>query len=151
MSGQTVIEAGTGAADRLVGQIEEELAAAKDLLRRMDVARGEQAKVIRRLEEARAKLVGRKPRVKRAGGKAKTAMQRAGRGNVEAVTALLRERGPLAKAAITETLAKNDGTVTYALRAAEEAGAVRATDRRERGSVVYEHVGALSAVTRPGD
>lgn len=122
------------------GELHEHEKALARLLRSRDALKG-------KAERAAAE---KKPRERSAASVVKTAAQRAGVGNMAKARDLLRHNGPTTKAQVTKLMAINDGTVTYALRALEEAGEVRKTGERVHGSDVYEYVSKTRAVSRPG-
>jgi hypothetical protein len=81
----------------------------------------------------------------------RTSERQAGPGNVERVAAALRSAGGRAtQAALTEQTGLNSGTMTYALRALEERGAVRRTGESVRRSPEFEEVKARRITMKPG-
>ena len=81
----------------------------------------------------------------------RTSERQAGPGNVEKVAAALRSAGGRAtQAVLTERTGLNSGTMTYALRALEERGAVRRTGESVRRSPEFEEVKARRITMKPG-
>lgn len=156
MSGQRVVapEFPTAETDDAVAAIDGQIAERRRVISEIESVLRQHKVGLVKLEDARRALVRTRRARRRTRGEkvTKTPLQRAGRGNVTKARDLLRHNGPTAKAQVTRLLGLNDGTVTYALRALEEAGEARKTGERIGGSDVYEYVApSRSGVTRPGD
>lgn len=72
----------------------------------------------------------------------------AGRKNVEAVRAVMAERGECSQAEVGRVLDMNSGTLSWAFKALEREGAVVPTTMREGRSTVWAHVKAGGAKAR---
>jgi DNA-binding transcriptional ArsR family regulator len=139
----------------LIEQTDERIAEERERRHRIVQALRQSEAQIATLEAARKALVGRKvsrrtPSEQRAASRNRTAVERAGKGNVEAAFDYLAQHGRATKAEITRALGKNNGTVTYALRALEEEKRVRKTNVRVQGSDEYEVVSNRRRISRPG-
>lgn len=146
MSGQTP------SIESLIEQNEISLREAKAEREQVVAAIDAANEVVRTLEALQKSLRKRKRTEERAERKAnhvKTPLERAGRGNVDRVYALLR-RKPMTKAEVVAATGKNNGTITYAIRALEDDGLIRETGMQQNGSLEYEVVDRRR-VTRPGD
>jgi predicted HTH transcriptional regulator len=136
----------------LLTQNEKRLREAKAERERVVVALDAASEVVRSLEKITKDLRRRlraEESAERRATHVKTPLERAGRGNVEAVLKLIQRR-PMTQAEVVERTGKNNGTITYAIRALTDDGLIRPTGYQENGSKEYEAV-SRRRVTRPGD
>lgn len=144
--------------ENLLASIDQQLAEAKEARRTLDAEyRQERTKIdgsIRSLETARRDLVKpppKKKRAKRLRSAPLNAAAQAGKANIEKVRTAARTKRQATQAELADASGVGTGSMTWAIRALEEAGEIRATGNRINGSREFVYVPKKARTLKPGE